>query len=261
MGQLPLLYILIAVRFFAFFVVFRPLRGYTRLPVVSVLSLSCAFVVCQRCVNYDIAAVASGAPFFITLLWQIGIGVLLAIPFALVIEAVSMSGRLLDVLRGAQTGEQLNPALSGMVSSLESAASLLILTVALLGGAYQLPLNILVRSFDVGLLLPPSPDALLRTQAWALIAPFVQECLRDVTLWVAPLVVFAILSEWGGGYIGRMIPRVSVAAELVPVKLLGGLAVIFLMGYSSGFSAGELARGAWTVALGLGSSTFGSEGR
>jgi flagellar biosynthesis protein FliR len=97
-------YLLLFVRVFSFFAVFSSLRAYLRSSGILILSLVTVLILSKGLVSNELP----WFEFFKLAAGEIIFGVLLAVPFVFAFECCAMTGRIVDLFRGAQLGEQLN---------------------------------------------------------------------------------------------------------------------------------------------------------
>lgn len=158
------------------------------------------------------------------MLAAVGLGLSVGMPFALLLEAMPVAGRMLDTLRGSQQVEALLPHLESRGSVLESVQSLIIVTWIMESGAYERAIELLCDRFQSFGAAGPSAGL----ELLPIMALFSEAFLQSM-LTVAPAVVLFGCLELFAMLLSRIEPRSGVVTELVDLKLLLGIAVAALL--------------------------------
>jgi flagellar biosynthesis protein FliR len=222
------IFFLIFVRFFSALVLFSILRTFLKISGIVALALVLSFFALSFIDWGELsAAKLSHLEIFFLALREIWIGVLQALPLALVLESFALTGRMVDVSRGAQLAEQLFPGSVVRMSVCENAFWLAGFTVFFAGGWYQLFMVNIVDSFSVLQLGNLQQEVvfdivqIIKTSGLA---------IQNGILLSLPVVILCWLVDIFGTVAGRMFERLNITIEITMVKLVLGLAVLVVMG-------------------------------
>lgn len=214
-------------------IIFSSLRMYLTHTGLVVLSLAFAGVL----FNFE-GALAGTSPtgalaFTGAVMLELLLGVLIGLPFAVLVYTFEMTARIVDVSRGAQFGEQLLPGFTDRTSPLEPLAVLLILSVTFSTELYQLPLYLIRESLTLS---PPGMGSLGTVSQWLLESTQLIRLSADVIagalLIAAPVVIVLFVIDLVSSIATRQMGRVNVTFEILPLRLLVGLGVAALVLYA-----------------------------
>jgi type III secretion protein T len=154
---------------------------------------------------------------------EIAIGVLVGLPFAVVVEAFQQAARLIDVTRGTQYGEQINPLLGTEVSALEGLMSVLIGAALFASGAYRSVLAVLQRSIElegIGVARLPSFATAEQLRSYeSELLQLIFQTLESAILWAFPVIILSLLLDTLGGCLSRFLGRIGVVVDVLAVKV------------------------------------------
>lgn len=145
-------------------------------------------------------------------------GLLLGAPLAFSLESLAVCGRLMDLGRGESTGGQLNPALGVQTSTQEQLMRLLSACLIFSGGAYQVLLEFSFKLGSVQL----SAQWLGQSAALKNLIILSDALMLGIGL-AAPVLLSSLVFDLGAGLISRVLGRLNLVFELLPLKLLVGL--------------------------------------
>ena len=212
--------ICLCVRFFCSLVVFQQLRVHLKMSGILGISLGLTMLCASNMSQIALPslsvleALAMG-------LREAWLGVLLALPLALGLESLAVSGRVLDLSRGAQLAEQLYPGLSGRQSVFENTLLLAGFAIILESGGYQFFITRLVTSGFV-LEVGTSFDVygFIKISATA---------IKQGVLIVLPIMVVSFLLDIFGGAIGKVLEKANIVTEITLIKLLVSLSLLLVI--------------------------------
>ena len=230
MIDLPII-LLAFIRNYAFLCSFGLLRQFLKQPAMLALcfGLSCA----AANLNWAVKPVLPDwrtldvIGFSAIFLGELGVGLLVAMPFVLLLESASAAGRLIDYARGAMIAEQQLPGLEQRTSPLESLSMIMLMVVVFSAGVHRPVLSVLQQSYThpatrlglgLGVMNAFGAPALIFS-----IAHTALSALRAVCAFAAPAILGMFLLELLVMLVSRMLPRLALSSELAPAKLLLGL--------------------------------------
>lgn len=222
-------WLLISIRVFSFFLVFASLRAYVG--IVSLASISLVLGTFLSTLLTSKLAEVSGVLFFAFALREVLIGVLLAIPLAISLHAFRIAGRVADVSRGNQMGEQLNPGIGEQMSSLESMIQLLVVTLILILGGHRQILEMLKQSVVALPVCKAGQCSAALGMDWAVLfelAFVAASALRVGVQLAAPVIVSALLIDLAAAFLAKATPKINVSFEVLPLKTICGLLIVGL---------------------------------
>jgi flagellar biosynthesis protein FliR len=221
---------LVFIRIFVFLYVFSIIRSYLGLVVSTLLALVLSvFVSAGDFQGYFLGGIVveGNHHFVLALVSQLLIGFLLAFPLEISCQFVMTSARLADLIRGSQFGEQLNPALDIQVSALENISTIMVGLLLFSFSWFKLGLSTLISSF---ISLPVDSLQLFQNEKAILDFDFIEKIIQafcfsilSAVLFVAPLIILILIFEFVGAMLGKLLPKVNIAMELLPFKLIFGL--------------------------------------
>ena len=186
--------ICLCVRFFCSLVVFQQLRTYLKMSGILGVSLVLT-ILCLPILPQITLPSASVLDIIIVGMTEAWLGFLLALPFALALESLAVTGRVFDLSRGAQLAEQLFPGLQGRQSVFENALLLAGFAIIFEIGGYQFFVTRLVESislFEVGGQFGATLDV------WGIIKVSAVAISQGVLI-VLPIMVVSFLLDIFGG--------------------------------------------------------------
>ena len=140
--------------------------------------------------------------------------------------ALGMAGAVMSYTLGLSNVVQTDPALGGQSSALGRLFGLVAPVVVLSTGLYALPLRALGGSYYVvapGSLLPAGPLAESVTAA-------VSACFGMALQLAAPFILAGLIWQAALGLLARLAPQLQVYTVATPGQILGGLALLGLLG-------------------------------
>lgn len=156
-------------------------------------------------------------------------GIIIAAPLRLALSALPLSGRLIDTLRGAQFAEQVFIDLGEAQSLLESAANLLIPVILFSFGALHLLILALLNSLTAPALgfgkplLELLPALVAHTEPLLLCA---NQSFKAALFAAAPVLGCCLLLDLGACLLSRVLGRINMLFELMPLRMLLALCVL-----------------------------------
>ncbi|MCB0344853.1 MAG: flagellar biosynthetic protein FliR [Bdellovibrionales bacterium] len=151
-------------------------------------------------------------------------GLLIGAPVAFALESLAVCGRLLDLGRGENIGGQMNPALGSQTSAQEQLYRLLSACLIFSGGAYQALL-----SAASGLKLGELPaEGLDWSHAVKLLSTLYEALILGLVL-ACPVLLASLVFDICAGLISRVLGRVNIVFEFLPLKLVFGLLISSLV--------------------------------
>jgi flagellar biosynthetic protein FliR len=144
----------------------------------------------------------------------------------LLVLALPIAGQFIAFMLGVSNVLVTDPELSGQSSALEQLFSLAAPLALLISGLYAVPLEALVGSYHViapGALLPAGDGTELAVRA-------VGQCFALALELASPFVLAAIVWTVVIGLVARLVPNVPVYFVAMPGQILGGLALLAVLG-------------------------------
>ena len=140
--------------------------------------------------------------------------------------ALGMAGAVTSYMLGLSNVVQSDPALGGQSSALGRLFGLAAPVLVLSTGLYALPLRALGGSYHVvapGSLLPAGPVAESVTTA-------VSVCFGMAVQLAAPFILAGLIWQAALGLLARLAPQLQINAAATPGQIIGGLALLGLLG-------------------------------
>ena len=140
--------------------------------------------------------------------------------------ALGMAGAVMSYMLGLSSVVQTDPALGGQSSAVGRLFGLAAPVLVLSTGLYALPLRALGGSYYVvapGSLLPAGPLAESVTAA-------VSACFGMALQLAAPFILAGLIWQAALGLLARLAPQLQVYTAATPGQILGGLALLGLLG-------------------------------
>ena len=144
----------------------------------------------------------------------------------LLVLALPIAGQFIAFMLGVSNVLVTDPELSGQSSALEQLFSLAAPLALLISGLYAVPLEALAGSYHViapGTLLPAGDGTELAVRA-------VGQCFALALELASPFVLAAIVWTVVIGLVARLVPNVPVYFVAMPGQILGGLALLAVLG-------------------------------
>jgi flagellar biosynthetic protein FliR len=144
----------------------------------------------------------------------------------LLVLALPIAGQLIAFMLGVSNVLVTDPELSGQSSALEQLFSLAAPLALLISGLYAVPLAALAGSYHViapGALLPAGDGTELAVRA-------VGQCFALALELASPFVLAAIVWNVVIGLVARLVPNVPVYFVALPGQILGGMALLAVLG-------------------------------
>jgi flagellar biosynthesis protein FliR len=144
----------------------------------------------------------------------------------LLVLALPIAGQFIAFMLGVSNVLVTDPELSGQSSALEQLFSLAAPLALLISGLYAVPLAALAGSYHViapGTLLPAGDGTELAVRA-------VGQCFALALELASPFVLAAVVWHVVIGLIARLVPNVPVYFVALPGQILGGLALLAVLG-------------------------------
>lgn len=172
---------------------------------------------------------------------EVALGTMLAIACALPLHALHESGRLVDVLRGAQ-GEASGPS-GERTSSLGALQLVLGTSLFLAVGGHRLVLTAMAEGFHT---LPPGAGA-VAPSTFLEVGRALAHTLTLAVSFAAPALLALVVSDVALGLVARSAPQIPVHFAGMPLRSAVGIAALLLSLALLVPHLGELF--AWTAAL------------
>ncbi len=144
----------------------------------------------------------------------------------LVLLALPMAGQIISSVTGLTNVLQPDPTLGPQTAALSRALGLVAPVLVLATGLYRLPIAALAGSYRV---IPPGtplPAADTAAQVTAAVGAAFALALRLA----APFVLAGIVWHVGMGLLARLVPRLQIFFAAAPGQILGGIALLGLLG-------------------------------
>jgi flagellar biosynthesis protein FliR len=205
------------VYFSTYVMAFRTLSSSMGFAARSVLAIVLAIPV----IGFD-TQLLSNWDLLIRTLQLFATAIVSVVPSVLMVELIRMCGRLCDSLRGAQYAEQITPELGERVSLLESFGQYLAQYLFFTAGIHHIAFLIAYQglAFFEQVKFPILP--MLRISA---------EALERGLVLAAPLIVVGFLSDLSTMFLSRGLVKINVFFESLPLRLLSGLSVFWVVLY------------------------------
>ena len=214
----------LCVRFFCALVVFQQLRTHLKISGIFGVSLVLT-ILCFP--GLPQITLPSGPILNVVIIGirEAWLGVLLALPFALALESLAVSGRVFDLSRGAQLAEQLYPGLPGRQSVFENALLLLGFAIIFESGAYQFFITRLVESISV---FAAGGEFGAMLDVWGIIRVSAAAIGQGVII-ALPIMTVSFLLDIFGGAMGKVLEKANIVTEITLVKLLVSLILLLII--------------------------------
>jgi type III secretion protein T len=207
-----------------------PLLGGRLLPPLIKTGLILVLgLVLLPCVSGAIPPLHPDAPWLIALLLlkEAMLGAALGFIMSLVFWAAEGAGRLADIMRGATLSEVMVPMLGSRSSPLGSFYFMLMLVLFFALGGHRLFIDALGGSYQAWPVSYFPQGAGLQSFSFLAMRLTADLILLAITL-AAPIIGALLLSDLTLGLINRFVPQLSVFFLAMPLKALGGIAVLAL---------------------------------
>jgi flagellar biosynthetic protein FliR len=185
---------------------------------VALAGLTCAY----RGPASDAAAwVANPALLLIPVLAELFIGAVMGLTVQVVLAALALAGRLMDVQIGFAIGSVFDPVSGASANILGSIAALLGVMLFVIGDAHLQLARLLSQSIDAFPLgrWPPLNDPLQPLLAAGSMFALGLAC-------AAPLVAALLLTDIAVGVASRNMPQINVLLLAMPIKIIVGYLVL-----------------------------------
>ena len=161
--------------------------------------------------------------------------------------ALSMAGAVISYMTGLSSVIQTDPSLGGQSAALSRMFGIMAPMLILSTGLYAWPLSALAGSYQV---IPPGAvmpaGQLAETVQQAVSASFG----LSIRL-AAPFLLAGLLLQAGLGLLARLVPQLQVYTVAVPGQVLGGLALLGILGASILYAWSETLSALWSHLPGL----------
>jgi type III secretory pathway component EscT len=207
---------------------FMPIFGGPTLPTYIRLSLSFALSgLCYPLLAGKMIGVSSYL-FFLIFLRELAVGATMGFLLSLPFRATEMTGRLIDILRGANMAEVIAP-LSDTRSSPMGGLFLLLSVLIFfnIGGVHYVYFG-LSRSYEAIPLLDLRPMPVLGSQFFHLIVTASAKLLESCVVMAAPVLVSLLMTDLVLGFIGASSPSIPLHFLGMPIKAFLGIGIVLL---------------------------------
>jgi flagellar biosynthetic protein FliR len=188
--------------------------------IVAIAALTCAY---RGALPAAAGWVANPTLLVMPVLAEVFVGALLGLAVQVVLAALALAGRLMDVQTGFAIGSIFDPVTGASSNVLGSIAGLLGISLFIIGDAHLQLVRLLSESIDVFPLgqFPPLSEPLL-----PLLAAGSMFALGLAL--AAPLVAALLLTDLAMGVASRNMPQINVLLLAMPVKVIVGYLVLTL---------------------------------
>ncbi len=212
-------------RFYAFLFTVPSMRTYLRQSGILILALSLSLPVINSSHLIDIANLTwMQASFYAGR--EILLGFFMALPLALAAQSLPLAGRIADVSRGAQFGEQMLPGASRGVTPLESLSVVAIPLLVFTFAGYRLVLNSIYESFTKYHVMSETVFEMPEISILILLS---SKAILWGVLFAAPTILCCFFMDVATVLITRSLGRINLLFEMMPLKLILGLIVFSLL--------------------------------
>jgi flagellar biosynthesis protein FliR len=169
-----------------------------------------------------------GTIFWMVLLTrEILVGFTVGLVGSSVFRAAEGAGRLVDTLRGANMAEVISPVTEGRSSPLGDILLLLTTVIFLELGGIGHVVNAMARSYEaVPLDLGTTPASIAAAARLMVITS--AKLLEATVALAAPAIVAMLMADLVLGMIARMAPQIPVYFVGMPLKAMGGVAIVLV---------------------------------
>jgi type III secretion protein T len=160
---------------------------------------------------------------------EVLLGMLLAIPAAVLFWAITSAGELIDLQRGATAASVFNPFFGAVTSPTANLLMRFCAAIFFLGGGFLAFLSAVLTSFEIypiHQLLPEFSPA-----AGSAMARLMQEYFAMSVLYGAPFLIVFLLIDMGLGLMNRFVPQLNIFFFSMPVK--SALTFLLLIFYTT----------------------------
>ena len=161
--------------------------------------------------------------------------------------ALSMAGAVISYMTGLSSVIQTDPSLGGQSAALSRMLGIMAPMLILSTGLYAWPLSALAGSYQI---IPPGAvmpaGQLAETVQQAVSASFGLAIRLS-----APFLLAGLLLQAGLGLLARLVPQLQVYTVAVPGQVLGGLALLGVLGASILYAWSETLSALWSHLPGL----------
>jgi type III secretion protein SpaR/YscT/HrcT len=205
-----------------------PAFGGTNVPTQIRMGLGIALsVVCLPQIITSLPGQAGTIYWMVLLMREILVGFTVGLVGSSVFRAAEGAGRLVDTLRGANMAEVISPVTEGRSSPLGDILLLLTTVIFLELGGIGHVVNAMARSYEAVPLNLGSTPASLAAAARLMVITSAKLLEATVAL-AAPAIVAMLLADLVLGIIARMAPQIPVYFVGMPLKALGGVAIVLV---------------------------------
>ena len=166
----------------------------------------------------------------------------------LVVLAMPMAGHVTSHMLGLSNVLTPDAELGGQASALERFFGVAATAIVLAGGLYALPLAALAGSYRVW---PPGGPGFGPDAPGAVVAALGESFALALQL-ASPFVLVGIVWQVALGLLGRLVPRLQTYFIAMPAQILGGLALLGLLGAALLGVWADALRESWARLPGLG---------
>lgn len=209
------------------FVVSWPVFGTNLVPspVKVLLALALTFIL-YPIVGYHRLPTNPGLEALVVLsLRELFIGVCLGFLSRLFFFAVGMAGQLISTTIGLSTAQLFNPAINEQSSALEQFHLILATLLFLAIQGHQMLLTCLAQSYDFA----PLASGWISMNAFQSVGQLAQQIMLMGVQLSLPVMIAILFLNLAMAVIGRAVPQMNVLITSMPVNILVGIAVLFVM--------------------------------
>ncbi len=156
---------------------------------------------------------------------EILIGLAIGIIIRMIVLAAEMTSQFISQSLGLSLGEILNPTYESQSNALGLFMSLLVVTFIFLTDSYQAVIYSIAGSYDV---LPPGIMFDVGDLSRLAVEATGKGFLLAIKI-AAPFFIFGLLFNSGLGMIAKLMPQIQVTYLAVPLSVLAGFAILFVL--------------------------------
>lgn len=156
---------------------------------------------------------------------EVFVGLCLGFFTRLLFFAVSIAGQLISTSMGLSSGQMFNPALGNQSTTTEQFFTTLATLLFLAINGHHYFLTGLAQSFDVIQISSTGASFALFKDVGAILQ---MVCIAGIKI-SAPVMVAIFFLNVAIGIIGRVVPQINVLVTSLPINIMAGFIIIFMM--------------------------------
>ncbi len=224
-GQI-IAFALVLMRIIAF-VVSCPIIGATNVPVTVkvLLSLTLTIILFPTLHFNKTDLLSINDQLIFLVIREIFVGLALGYLMRMFFFAINVAGELISLSMGLSAAQMFNPALGIQVNTVEQFELMLATLFFLAVNGHHVFIGGLAESFH----FVPLADIAIKVKGFSAMAVVAQDVLVMGLKISAPIIIAIFITNITMGIVGRAVPQINVLVTSMPITVLLGFAVLFVV--------------------------------